>query len=283
MAMESPEIVSRIAEMTEHLEPMPQIATKVMEMVGDPDTSCEMLASTISRDPALASRILSLANTPYYRRLASITSLNTAVMVLGFGTIQSLVLTIAVGIMFGGATARKTLTQIWEHSVATALISETLGRRLALSDQERCYIAGLLHDVGKLVFCKALPDRFKEVLKKSKSERVPCFEAEKNQFGFDHAQLGEAVLQKWNLPDVYRVPVANHHELAALEPTEILTPLVHVADRTAYEILGSEDEQKSPLDPLATERLGLKETEVVELVSEEREVVSENLQLIARL
>ena len=203
--------------MTEHLQPMPPIATKVMETVANPDSTCESMSTIIAKDPALTSKILSLSNTPYYRRVASITSLNMAVMILGFGTIQSLVLTISVGVIFGRSMTRKALFQIWEHSVAVALVSEILGKRLDLPDQERCYIAGLLHDVGKLVFCKTLPDQFEEVLRRSRLEEIPCFEAEKAEFGFDHTQLGKAVLERWNLPEVYHVPVAFHHQLEVLE------------------------------------------------------------------
>ena len=281
--MESPEIVRRIAEMTEHLEPMPQIAAKVMEIVGDPDATCEILSGVISRDPALASKILSLSNTPYYRRVESITSLNMAVMILGFGTIQSLVLTISVGIIFGRSMTRQTILRIWEHSVATALISEILGKRLGLPEQERFYIAGLLHDVGKLVFCKSFPEKFKETAKRSKLEGVPGYEAERMEFGFDHAQLGQAVLEKWNLPEVYSVPVANHHQVGVSETDDMISPLVHVADGMAHDILESERETGWSTDPVAFERLRLEVSTVTEWVSQERDVIGENLELIARL
>lgn len=280
--VESPEIVRSIVEMTEHLQPIPQVATKVIEIVGDADTSCEELSAVISKDPALTSRILSLSNTPYYRRIESITSLNMAVMILGFGTIQSLVLTIAVGFMFGRTHTRKTLFTIWEHSVATALISELLGKRLDLFDRERYYIAGLLHDVGKLVFCKSFPEKFKEALKRSQLDGIPCFESERIEFGFDHAQLGKAVLQKWNLPEVYHAPVANHHQLECLESGEIISPLVHVADSIAHEILRAEGQPQWLPDPVAMDRLQLDGTDIDQIISQNREVILENLKLIAK-
>lgn len=268
--------------MTEHLQPMPPIVTKVMETVADPDTTCENMSAIISKDPALASKILSLSNTPYYRRVESITSLNMAVMILGFGTIQSLVLTISVGVIFRRSITRKTLFEIWEHSVAAALMSEILGKRLGLPDQERCYIAGLLHDVGKLVFCKTFPDQFKEVLTKSRLEEIPCFEAERIEFGFDHTQLGKAVLERWKLPEVYHVPVAYHHQLEGLEETEIITPLVHAADCIVHDILGPEDRPAWTPDPIAMERLQLGEDEIAEVVSQNGAFIRENLELIVR-
>ena len=281
--MESPEIIQSIAEMTEQLEPIPQIAPKVIEMVGNADTSCQELSAVISKDPALTSRILSLSNTPYYRRVESITSLNMAVMILGFGTIQSLVLTVSVGFMFRHPVARETLFKIWEHSVATALISELLGKRLGPSDQERYYIAGLLHDVGKLVFCKNFPEKFKETLTRSLSDNIPSSESEKMEFGFDHAQLGKAVLQRWNLPEVYHVPVANHHHLECAGSGEIISLLVHVADTIAHEMLRSEDQPKWLPDPVAMQRLRLDATDIGEIISQNSEVILENLELMANI
>ena len=280
--MESPEIIQSIAELTDHLQPIPQIATKVIATVGNSDTSCEKLSAVISKDPALTSKILSLSNTPYYKRVQSITSLNTAVMILGFGTIQNLVLTISVGLMFGGGITEEILLKIWKHSVATGLISELLGRRLDLSDQEEYYISGLLHDVGKLVFCKSFPEKFKEVLKRSQLDGIPCFESERIQFGFDHTQLGEAVLQKWNLPEIYRAPVASHHQLDCLESSDILCPLVHVADSIAHEIVRFEGQPKWLPDPVAMGRLQLDEEDITEIISENSDAVLENLESIVR-
>jgi len=280
--MESPTVVKKIAEMTEHLEPMPQIATKVIEIVGDPETSCEMLSAVISRDPVIASKVLSLSNTPYYRRVESITSLNMAVMILGFGTIQSLVLTISVGILFGRSKSTQSIFRIWEHSVATALISEILGKRLTLPNQERYYISGLLHDVGKLVFFKTFPDQYPEALKRFHLEGIPDFRAEMREFGFDHTQVGRAVLEKWELPEVYHGPVANHHALADLEATDIVPPLVHVADSIAHDIVGREDVTRWEPDPVARERLQLEETDIADITSENRQMVLENLALMVR-
>lgn len=276
----SSDVVQKIAEMTENLEPMPQIAAKVMEVVGNPDTSCEMLAAVIARDPVIASKVLSLSNTPYYRRVESITSLNMAVMILGFGTIQSLVLTISVGILFGRSRRAETISRIWEHSVATALISEILGKRLTLPNQERYYIAGLLHDVGKLVFCKNFPDRYREVLRRSHQEGVPAFEAEGGEFGFDHTQVGKAVLEKWLLPEDYHGPAANHHHLENIEEIEIISPLVHVADCIAHDIVGHDDDTTRSPDPAARQRLGLEEADIMDITAENREVILENLHLM---
>jgi putative nucleotidyltransferase with HDIG domain len=278
---ESSGIVRGIAEMTEKLDPIPHIATKIMEVVGDSEATCERLSEVISKDPGLTSRILGLSNTPYYRRVESITSLNLAVMILGFGAIQSLVLTIAVGSLFRNTDSRETIFNIWRHSLATALISERLGKRLGFHDREQCYIGGLLHDVGKLVFCKRFPDKFKQSLDTAIEKDIPYTKAEQEAFGFDHAQLGKAVLEKWNLPEVYHLPVAAHHQEECYGSTEPLCIVVHVADCMAHGILKSENEPEWIPSPVALERLELGETEVSEFVAQEHDLIAENLESIA--
>jgi putative nucleotidyltransferase with HDIG domain len=280
--MNSPEIVGKIAEMTEHVEPIPQIAAKVIEMVGNSETTCEELSAIISKDPGLTSKVLSMSNASYYHRVEFITSLNMAVMILGFGTIQSLVLTISVGSLFRDAAKRATLFQVWKHSVATALIAERLGKRFRLPDQERYYIAGLLHDVGKLVFCRNFPEKFNAAFKRSVSEGIPCFKAEKAQFGFDHAQLGKAVLQKWHLPETYHDPVADHHRLERLESHGSITPVVHVADTIAHEILRSEDDPKWRPDPEVLGKLRLDSVDISEIITQDGPVILESLDMIAK-
>ncbi|MBW2055888.1 MAG: HDOD domain-containing protein [Deltaproteobacteria bacterium] len=280
--MEPYEIIHAIAEMTENLQPIPQVAARVMEMMGDADTSCKELSSVISKDPGLTSRILSLSNAPYYRRMESITSLNMAVMILGFGTIQSLVLTIAVGLIFGRTTARGSLAQIWEHSVAAALVSELLAKRLGLREQETYYIAGLLHDVGKFVFCQRFPEKFREGLKMARTEGIPFFESERIQFGFDHAQLGQAVLRKWHLPEIYHAPVAHHHRTDSLRRGETPTLVVHVADNMAHEILQSEGDGEWKPEAVALERLGVGEADIHEMASKDKGMILENLELIVK-
>jgi len=281
--MESPKIAQKIAQTIDHIPPMPQVAARVFEIMANPEASCEDLTEVISRDPALASKILGLSNSPYYKRVDSIESLGMAIMVLGFGTIHSLVMTISIGMLLGHSISRRALRKIWEHSVATALLSELLGKQIGLRDREKYYIAGLIHDVGKLVLCKLFPEKFQRTLDRFETDTIPSFEAEKEEFGFDHTQLGTAVLQKWGLPEALHKAVAHHHHPDRFGEDEVMTPLVHIADKMAHEILEPETAGRCLTDPVAMARVQLNEEDIANIASQSKEMILENLAIMARI
>ncbi|GAB4259222.1 MAG: hypothetical protein Kow0092_07350 [Deferrisomatales bacterium] len=194
--------VDLIVALVDDLPGLPAVAQRALSLLSDPTTEPEALESALSRDPSLAVRVLRLANSAYYRRSREITTLAGAVVVLGFKTLHTLVLSSAVHRVI--SSAGEVAPRLWEHCYAAALACRELARLAGAGAvaREEAFLAGLFHDVGKGVIAHKFPGIY---------DGRPGAEAEREQLGFDHAQLGSALLAAWEIPAELRHAVGEHH------------------------------------------------------------------------
>lgn len=157
-------------------------------------------------------RILRVLNSAYYSLPNKITSVNHAVVFLGLNTIKNIALSIAsVGILPKQNAAGFDVNQYLLHSLTTAGIAKHLSSRIGGSDPMDCYVAGLLHDFGKVVFAQFMPEQFKVALDKSLQDNVPLFSAEMATIGTDHTVVGSMLAEKWQFPQPLIDSIRNHH------------------------------------------------------------------------
>jgi putative nucleotidyltransferase with HDIG domain len=196
------------------LPPLPQVASRVIALVEDPDTSGRDITEVIAADQALTAKILRASNSAYYGRSGKISTLSQAVMLLGFQAIRNLVL--VHSLPFGSSAAQsqgQNLQQVlWEHSLSTALSARLMAAKRGYYDPEVAFVAGLLHDAGQIVFVMKHPAEFNSILAKAKTSDLSISELEQEALGFDHAVVGSKVLERWNLPALLVEAVAVHHE-----------------------------------------------------------------------
>lgn len=211
--MESPTL-EQIASRAGDLPSLPTIALKIIEMVGDSRTSAGDLQRVIMSDQALAARVLKIANSALFNTRSEITTISHAVVVLGFTTLRSVVMTSSIHRVFSDGTRRGgSLSDavLWEHSLAVAIASREIARWTEAISPEEAFIAGLLHDIGKLVLSKNLETRYVEVLNEVIRGDATFIDAENRLLGFNHAHLGALVARKWKLPHSVANAILYHH------------------------------------------------------------------------
>ena len=215
----------------------------------------------ISSDMGMAAKVLQLVNSAFFGLSRQVSSLSQAVNLLGLETIKALVLSAHVFSQFESARLPTHLaSHLWNHSLTTGAYARAIAR-LEDSNQhisDHAFMAGMLHDVGKLVLAINLFDRYSEALGLSQREGVPLVAAELKTLGVTHAEVGAYLLGLWGLPDPIVEAVAFHHYPAEC-PAECFIPLtaVHVADILEHDLHPDGTDFVSMVDAGYLNRLGL--------------------------
>ncbi len=224
--------VKHIAESIIGLPTLPAVVAKMIEMVDNPKTSAALLAKLISKDQALTAKILKLANSAYYGFPREISTVNLAIVVLGFNTVKDMGLSISVLDAFKGRDESEyfDVSDFWEHSIACGVAARFIARILHYRVVGEAFVAGLLHDVGKIVVNQYLHTEFIEIMKKVHEENVPLLTAEKNILGTTHAQVGGWLAEKWNLPTPISQAIKLHHNPLEANKNREIVLVTYFAD-----------------------------------------------------
>lgn len=230
----------QVIENIDNLPSLPAIVTKLIQVVNSPDSSAEDAAKLIQQDPALTSKMIRLANSAFYGIPRSISSVASAVVILGFNTIRSLVLSASVMKMFSGTQAGGIdKDKFWKHSIVCALAAKIIVRHfmnIRMMDPESAFCAGILHDIGKLIFNEFVHDGYKEACEYASKKNVSMLDAEKLILGIDHAEIGRIIADKWALPLDLEFSLVYHHNPAGADKLTELVATVHVADQLAHKM-----------------------------------------------
>ncbi len=212
--MDREKLYNRVKKISK-LSTLPVIAAQVIALVENPKTSAQKLGRVISTDQALTSRILKLANSAYYGFPRKISTLNLAIVVLGFNTLKDLVLSISILENFQSDNDKENLfdaTVFWEHSLTSGLACKLIADDMHLPIKGEAFVAGLLHNIGVLSIYEYFPEQFKQIVKIASAEKINILEAEKKVLGVTHAVIGGWLVENWFLPDVLVEAITYHHE-----------------------------------------------------------------------
>ncbi len=210
---------------------LPEIFIRINQVMEDPDHNAKQLGDVISHDPSLTARILRIVNSAYYGLAVKIELVSRAVSVIGEDDLKNLVLaTSAVDAFKRIPNQLVDIDLFWRHSIHTGIVARLLSKHCNILHGERLFVAGLLHDIGKLILYFKEADLSQEVLLKAAETDGVTFRAEKEIIGFTHADVGGALINAWQLADTLNDVVAHHHTplKAKKYPTE--TAIVHIAD-----------------------------------------------------
>jgi HD-like signal output (HDOD) protein len=217
------------------LPTLPGAAQEVARLTSGSDSHVDELVQVLKRDPPLAARVLQLANSPLFRTLEPVTSLDRAVMVLGFETLRNLTLGLAVLSSLGSASAikRRILrNHLWKHSLIVAVFTEVIARDF-MDLGRGYYTLGLLHDLGKVALDAFRSADVDKVLSIMDRQRLPWILAETEVLRFDHGFVGQQLLLFWDLPQDMAMAVAFHHEPWRAEDHQDLAAAVYLANLLA--------------------------------------------------
>jgi len=183
----------------------------------------------VSHDGALSSQVLRMANSPLFGISSRVTNLRSAAVNLGVARLRDIV-TACCLMQISPPGSTMDVASFWEHSLACALVSRDLSRKLGYPDPERAYLAGLVHDLGILVNMLLIPREFAQVFKKAAATQRPLRDVEREEMGISHDVTGDLLSTHWHLFDYLSEVMRRHHDVenATLDPT--LTAIVNIAD-----------------------------------------------------
>lgn len=230
MALNSEQVKNLIAKIDD-LPTLPNVITKIMEILENPKSTARDIDNVIKTDQTLTAKTLKMVNSAYYGFPRRITTVTDAVVILGFNTVKSLALSATVCKMFLGGNKDFDREALWEHSIAVAFASRIIAKRVKFADEESAFVAGLLHDIAKIVEDQYFHEEFMNAVRKSRENEISLLDAERDEVGMDHTLIGRRIADKWNLPLNITKVIGYHHqpEFAGAEDQEI-TSIVHVAD-----------------------------------------------------
>lgn len=256
------------------LPTLPSVALEVLSLAHQSDVTIQSIAESIHRDPPLAAKVLRMANSVFYRRGdRKVDTLHHAIIFLGLAEIINITTSLSV---FSALKSRKTQEvsvreSFWDHSVATGLIARHIDKKLGMRTMGREFVAGLLHDIGKIILDQYFHQEFMAAYNMSIEKDRPMYETEMEMCGTNHMEVGYFIAQKWNLPPYLADVVLWHHqpsqassrEMAALiSMANLLAKAAQLscgdrmsfvlADQEAWKVL---KERGLPVDELDIERI----------------------------
>lgn len=246
--MSTDEHLQKVVARMGDLPAMPGIVVRVMEATMDPNVSVSEVCALIEHDPSMTAKLLKVSNSSYFGMRQVVGSLKLALVILGVREVRNIVLGISV---FEALRTRETeflLSNqgLWSHSVLVGGVAKKLGNHLEMSMQGEDFIAGLLHDIGKLVLWNQLGDEYKVVYEKAKELAIPLDGLEMETFEFDHSDAAEALAVAWSLPESLSSALAYHHAREGRSLSDSASPklsaLVRVANLAAHDKWNGKDE-----------------------------------------
>jgi putative nucleotidyltransferase with HDIG domain len=193
------------------LPTIPVVATKVMQLMDDENSTADDLARVVASDPAVAARVLKISNSSFYGAQRQIQTLPHAIMMLGFVTLKSVVVTASVKQVYHPYGLTEKL--LWEHSFGAGLAARLVAQELRQINPDEAFLGGLFHDIGKQIMNFLDKDKFQEVMQLCYNEGIPFAQAEQMLFHYTHEDAGALVIKKWNFPEHLIKAVQAHHSL----------------------------------------------------------------------
>ncbi|GHV13839.1 HD family phosphohydrolase [Fibrobacterales bacterium] len=215
------------------LPTLPSVFLTINQMLSNPRTSATEVGQTIANDQVIASKVLKLVNSAFYGLPGRVNTISHAIVILGFSSIKNIVLTTSV---LSSLNLKKPIegfshAEFWKHSAAVGALARLVAREAKFQKQEESFVAGLLHDIGKLILAVCAPDEFAKALNFAAEKKCLFLDAEQELFGLNHTNISAWVQEQWKLPaDIASVLVNHHRNLAAAGGNAKLVAVVQVAD-----------------------------------------------------
>ena len=266
--------ISELIQGDDQLASLPDIFYKLNAAIEDPDCTFDDIGEIISIDPSLTARLLRIVNSAFYGFSTQVETVTHALTIIGTDQLAQLVLATSVMNQFKGIPVDLVnMDSFWRHSISAGLAARSIAALSGEYNVERFFVAGMLHDLGRLVLCIKVPDETREVMKKAEDSGKPLYREEMETFGFDHAELGGQLLKSWKLPTRLVEAVTFHHDPDKSKTHPEETAAVNLADAIAYSMnLGSSGETVIPsMEPKSWEMIGLPESLYLPMIKEKIE------------
>lgn len=241
------------------LPTLPRVLDEVSKLVDDPNSSSEQIAKVISYDQVLSAKVLKMVNSPIYGFPGRISSIQHALVLLGFNVIKGVIISTSV---FDIMT--KSMTGLWDHSVGCAMACTEVAKAAGLKDPEEYSVCGLLHDLGKVVAAVQLPEAKKRIDALVKEKDLTYLEAETEVLGFGHDRINAWLAAHWHLPPKLKEGIAHHHKPLRAEHFPAFPCVVHLGNFLVrlMEYGSGGDDNVPELNPNAIKLLKIKVVDI---------------------
>lgn len=249
----------------ENIPSLPTLPTTIIhinKILADPNSDAKQVGNVLEKDLALSSKVLKIANSSFYGMRTEITTLSRATVVLGYNTLMSIAITASILELFNVETLGGvyfTAEEFWKHSIGVACVSRMVCEEIRHKNPEEGWIAGLIHDIGKVILSQFFTSDFKEIISVVNEKGILIINAEKQVLGITHCNIGKWITEKWSLPLMLQEAIALHHSPDKARIDRSLTTVVHFADILCrMKGIGNGGDSKVPaLDKVSFSELGL--------------------------
>ncbi len=272
--VESSRALEKIVSSIGDLPATPAIIASLMSLTSNLNTDINKITQALMSDQSLTARVLKLSNSSFYGRAKEVKTLKEAIILLGFKTLRSLVVATSTHSLYN-TTGGESHNKLWEHTLATAISCRSLAKKVGHPNVEEAFIAGLLHDIGKLVFLQKKPTEYTEIIVKVEMSEKTFVEFEDEKFGFNHTDIGLLLLHNWSFPQMLSNAVFEHHDPIDLddESRASLSAIINLGNFIAKKLdVGFKDYSPENLAEIpSAHKLQLTGTMLEDLVNELRE------------
>lgn len=218
------------------LVPFPAVAMEVMRLVDNPKTSASKLGEVISQDQALAAKVLRVANSPFYGFPKQISTINFAIVVLGFETLKEIVLSVSLASSLASKLDGSfELEKFWRHSLLVGITTKHLAKDFGYRISGEAFTAGLLHDIGILVIAQYFNKEFQQIAELGKKREFPFDQIERRFLdNSTHYEIGSWLAERWNFPDQLVEAIAFHHQPHLAPKNPVLPALIYLAEYICF-------------------------------------------------
>ncbi len=238
-----------IIEEVEEFSTLPTIYTTLTEIMANPKSTINEVSDVISLDQSSAVKILKTANSSLYGLRKKIDTISEAISYIGFEEVKNLVATLSIIEIFSRPIGRAVFNPVdlWKHSIAVGIITRMVGQSMKNVNLENFFVAGVLHDLGKLLLIKYYPDDYNDVVVYSLENNITIRESEMKIFGITHHEVGGLLAEKWDLPDTIKNAIVYHHSGFVGGRIDQLVSSVHLANTVARMMdIGCTDKTRIP-------------------------------------
>lgn len=259
---------------------LPAVLQKLDELLKDPDVGMREIGLLIGQDPPLSAKVLRIANSSYYGLREPAVTIEHAASVLGINALRNMLMEATMFRAWAHleGTDAIDLAELWKHSILTGRIAERLAGILGglPVTKDEVYVAGLLHDLGRLALLDTFPNESLEAIERSRQTGKPHHVCEQEVIGIHHAQVGGLISRRWGLPKATTFAVLHHHQLTGGDAERRVVAMVSLANEISHLILdGTLGKSTTQVDPALLKTLKLDLAAVLTLGAEFRERVNE--------
>ncbi|MGB9701242.1 MAG: HDOD domain-containing protein [Candidatus Kapaibacteriota bacterium] len=222
------ELISKIHD----FPTLPTIYSSLLETISNPLSTVQDVANIISKDQASTVKLIKVVNSPLYGIATKVDTVTQAIFYLGFNEVKNIILALSILKLFNDTKSFTyfNIIDLWKHSIAVGIITRILGQKIGVVNLENYFVAGLLHDIGKLIFYRIIGDDYPKLLSYNYNNNLVLYETERKELGITHEIAGELIANQWKLPHSITQAIKSHSTFRTDGNSDTILACVHLAN-----------------------------------------------------